>query len=151
MKSRNRRITENLPYLRRPPTRYIFFLVCRCRYNARAQRVNDYLRGGKQGVRTHGAAKIGGVVRDVRNRGKKNSFEPTLSSGGALGREWAINRRGTVANSMTAELTDEQTAPATTFARQRILLLGRRGEKIASTWFWLRWIRILLGEVVGRG
>lgn len=68
-----------------------------------------------------------------------------------MGREWAINRRGTVANSMTAELTDEQTAPYTTFARQRILLLGRRGEKIASTWFWLRWIRILLGEVVGRG
>ena len=77
-----------------------------------------------------------------------------------MGREWAINRRDTVANSMTAELTDEQTVPATTFARRRILLLGdgerererERKRKIASTWFWLLdWIRILFGEFCWKG
>lgn len=42
------------------------------------------------------------------NCGKKNSSRLYPAVG--LGRgEWAINRRGTVANSMTAELTDEQT------------------------------------------
>lgn len=72
-----------------------------------------------------------------------------------MGREWAINRRGTVANSMTAELTDEQTVPATTFARRRILLLGdgeREREKLQArgSGFWIG-LEFSSENSVGRG
>lgn len=69
---------------------------------------DDYLRAEGEANKTRQGVCLRRNWRSitVEKRTRSSRLYPAVG----LGRgEWAINRRGTVANSMTAELTDEQT------------------------------------------